>query len=318
MTRGSRRGERGTVFILAVLIIATLTGLTLGFSEESNIAVTLSSFSRDRFEAELLAGSGVHLTLGRLASDPDPEMDTLEEAWAEFDPPPLDGTEEVSVSGRITDESGKFNVNTLLNEEGGIDEERAELFLRLLENLGLERDLGVPLLDWLDRDGIERMNGAESYHYQGLDPPYRCADGPLSTIDELFLVKGMPRPKNAGGESEATVDVRDYLTVYSDGRININTAPPELLQSLSKEMDRGVGEAIASHRRTRPFQEPEALKQVPGVSEEMLSGVSPWLSVTSGAFTVESRATCRDAASEVRAVAVRKDGNLDIIYWRVE
>ncbi len=308
------------MFILAVLIIATLTALALGFSEESTIAVTLSSFSLDRFEAELLAGSGVHVSLGRLASDPNPEVDTLEEAWAEFTPPPLErsGENERTVSGRIADESGKFNVNSLLNDEGGVDEAHAERFLRLMENLGFEKDRGVPLLDWLDGDGVERMNGAESYYYQGLETPYRCHDGPLSTIDELFLIKGLPRLEGEGEKGEVPMDIRDYLTVYSDGRININTAPPQVLESLSPKMDRGVGEAIVSYRRDRPFQDPEDLKRVPGVSEEMFSGVSPWLSVTSVAFTIEVRAVCREASSMVRAVAERKEGNLEMIYWRVE
>ena len=44
------------------------------------------------------------------------------------------------------------------------------------------------LKDWMDRgddDAITGLSGAESDYYEGLDPPYRCKNGPMDTIEEM-------------------------------------------------------------------------------------------------------------------------------------
>jgi general secretion pathway protein K len=305
--------RRGSVLIITLMIIMSLAGLTLDLSDQSTISLSLCGFSRDSFLARQAARSGVQVALERIASDPDQEVDSLQEEWAAFSSVPLPETlpEELVVSGRIVDESGKLNLNTLLNPKGEIEEKDQRLLIRLFRALGIEEEKAAPLLDWLDKDEIERMGGAESYYYQDLQVPYASANGPLMTLDQIALVKGV-------AESFQGKDLRDYVTLYSDGKVNINTAPVEVLQALSDKFDRSVAEAIVDYRKTDVFRKTEDLRKIHGMDENLLSGVSEWVTVKSSAFSIEAVGSYSGVSSAVRAVARKEKDGMKLIYWRTQ
>ncbi|MGB1926861.1 MAG: type II secretion system protein GspK, partial [Rubripirellula sp.] len=47
------------------------------------------------------------------------------------------------------------------------------------------------ILDWLDEDEESREFGAEAEYYNSLPTPYSPANGPLQTVEELLLVRGV-------------------------------------------------------------------------------------------------------------------------------
>src|SRR5262249_20352578 len=89
------------------------------------------------------------------------------------------------------------------------------------------------ILDWIDGSSDNpRANGAKSSYYAALTPPYRCKNGPLESIEELLLVRGVtPRllfgtDYNRNGVNDPGEDDGNgwdpgwaaYLTVYSRER----------------------------------------------------------------------------------------------------
>lgn len=56
---------------------------------------------------------------------------------------------------------------------------------------GMTLELADSILDWLDEDDEPREYGAEADYYATLQPPYRPANGPIESIEQLLLVKGM-------------------------------------------------------------------------------------------------------------------------------
>ena len=52
-------------------------------------------------------------------------------------------------------------------------------------------DIADAILDYIDSNEDVRSFGVESDHYLGLSPPYRAKNGPLETVEELLLVKGV-------------------------------------------------------------------------------------------------------------------------------
>ena len=171
------------------------------------------------------------------------------------------------------------------------------------------RSFWIPLLDWLDRDDIERIHGAESEYYGGLETPYSCANGTLQTLDQLAMVKGYG--KGLSTEDGRRVDLTPYVTLYTDGKVNINTAPPEVLQCLSEQLDSAMAKAIADYRKTQEFRSLRRPGEGAGLNADLLTGVSPWVTFKSSAMSVESRGTYRDASRTVRAVVVRLRGQED-------
>jgi type II secretory pathway component PulK len=95
--------------------------------------------------------------------------------WAEEITP--DGSQPNTVRYGVTDEAGKINLNTA----------EADV-LAALPNM--ESMLVDCLLDYRDEDSDARPQGAEQDYYDALEHPYRVANGPLTTLDEVLLVKG--------------------------------------------------------------------------------------------------------------------------------
>ncbi len=56
---------------------------------------------------------------------------------------------------------------------------------------GMTDEIADAILDWLDSDEQIRQYGAETEYYSTLQPPYQAKNGPLSTIEELLLVRGV-------------------------------------------------------------------------------------------------------------------------------
>ena len=93
--------------------------------------------------------------------------------------------EDAQIRYGITDEAGKLNLNVAT---------RAQI-IRLLDQFKHEnissQDLADCLLDWLDKDDVQRSTkSAESRHYMTRTPAYRARNGSLATIDELLMIKG--------------------------------------------------------------------------------------------------------------------------------
>jgi general secretion pathway protein K len=312
---GCLKAERGTALILTLLIIATLAGLTIGFSDESGVELSLAGYSRDRYKAYLVARSGIEEATALLANDQELEMDSFNEDWHQLETlSALQGLGEqgITLSGVVADESGKINVNLLRNEDGEINEKREEQLRRLFRVLGLKEETINPLLDWLDGDDVERQDGAEAYWYQNLEEPYTCANGPFLTPGQIFLVKGMRRLEQFEGKR-----LLDYLTIYSDGKVNINTAPKEVLESLSEALDSSVASAIIEYRREENFMGIDDLRKVPGMSDELIAEIRDWVTVKSSFFSMEFNVNCNGAVAAIRTYVMREGGKTKPIYWQV-
>jgi general secretion pathway protein K len=313
--------ERGTALVLTLLVIITLAGLTLGFSSESGMELTLAGYMKDSTKAYQLARSGVDIALELLARDEDFEMDAFNEEWRQFGAMPLaEGMAEEGVSfyGGMVDENSKININLLRNSEGEIDEKREAQMRRLFRALEIKEERLNPVLDWLDADDIERQDGAEGYYYQSLEDPYECANGPFLTVGQVFLVRGIREFERFGEKKNKRL--MDYLTIHSDGKININTAPKEVIESLSEDLDRAQAAAIVEYRKEQKFESIDDLRNVPGlddIDDHVIAQMREWITVKSSTFSIESHVNCNGAVASIKTVAQRQGNKARLIYWQV-
>lgn len=309
--------KRGSALLLTLLVVATLTGLSLVFSEDSSLELNLAGYSRDGYQAYQAARSGAHVALALLNADENKDVDSLGEDWGQFgsDGLPMKFPEDVSASGIIVDENGKLNLNTLFDEAGVIDEKKEKEIVRLFSTLGLPENAVAPLLDWMDKDNIERMEGAESSYYQNLDIPYACPNASFFTPGQIFLVKGMKEIERFGEDKGRKL--LDFLTVHSDGKININTASREVLQCLSEKIDSGLAEAIVEYRKEQEFSVAGDLMKVAGIDEELLNEIKDRMTVKSSAFSIEIKGRSQDALSMIKAIVLRNEDGFHLVYWQV-
>ncbi|HEY2786137.1 MAG TPA: hypothetical protein VGJ05_14315 [Fimbriiglobus sp.] len=93
----------------------------------------------------------------------------------------------ITVYNGAADEQGKLNINTLIK----LDPTGEVLYAALMLLPNMTEDVADAIVDWVDADDTPRTSGAESDYYAGLTPPYQAKNGPLNSIDELLLVKGV-------------------------------------------------------------------------------------------------------------------------------
>ena len=89
--------------------------------------------------------------------------------------------------------------------------------------------LALAIADWRGFHESEMTGFNSDKYYENLEDPYAAKDSAFEVIDELLLVKGM--------NGEILDQLRPYLTIYGDGRVNINTAPAAVLVSLGLSDD---------------------------------------------------------------------------------
>ena len=143
----------------------------------------------------------------------------------------------------------------------------------LMQLPNMTQDIANSILDWLDPDDSPRASGAESDYYSSLSPAYQCKNGPLDSLEELLLVKGVTaqllfgndRNRNGvldPGEDDGTGQIdlgwSAYLTVYSrepnvsstgNGRIYINDPDLNTLsQNLTTVLSSNLVNYIIAYR----------------------------------------------------------------------
>lgn len=259
------RRERGLVLLLVLLVVVLLTTLLTEFAFSTLVDLRLAETFRDSTRAYYLAKGGVNAGTMLLNKDRN-RHDSLDELWSQgiSNYPVGDG----AISIRIEDLRGKLAINSLVvgNNPQTVMVDR---FYRLFSTLELPppanpAELTAALIDWLDSDDVTYRSirdgerdlptaGAEDAYYQGLAPAYRCKNGPLHTLDELINIKGFT--------PEVVRRVSPFLAVNGDAKVNINTAPAEVLMALSPALDRDVARSIIDYRTATPI---DSLDQLEG------------------------------------------------------
>lgn len=219
---------RGSILITTLWIMAILSLLAMGIGFRASLEVRLSKYAMDKLEARYLAKAGIVKMRERILEDKKP-YDTLYECGIKLDE---DQTlEDVfgaeanrlgngSFSVDILDEERKININMKNMTEG----EYRNIMGRLtgsvfseLEEEGLppQVNLITAILHWQGKAVSTAFEHGPEEH------PYKPKKAEFEFIEELLLVKGVTRRMFDG--------IKDYVTVYGEGKMNVNTAPREVL-----------------------------------------------------------------------------------------
>jgi general secretion pathway protein K len=242
------RDQRGMALLITILTVSLLVAVTMQFHKTTWQQFLVSNNYKVENQLKAIADSGVNIALALLQHDESKnQTDSFFDSWSTLDQENFKG---LFPSGtlrlKVVDLSGRLQINSLVRKTGAESEtgggsntenEIRQIFLRLLQSglFSIEdeteaRSIVDALVDWIDKDDQESDLGAESSYYQSLKQPYSCRNGPVQSIEELLLIKGMsPALLFGSGEKKG---LADYLTVNGDdGKINLNTAPLLIIKS---------------------------------------------------------------------------------------
>ncbi len=113
----------------------------------------------------------------------------------------------------------------------------------LLALPGMTEEIADAILDWLDSDEEPRPLGAEfSDYYMNLKPPYKPANGPIDSIEQLLLVRGV---------------TPQLLFGYDENRNGV------LDSAEATKMNRGMSAGLAPGATTAVASDPDAAPPPP-------------------------------------------------------
>ena len=343
----ARSAERAIALIIVMISVFVLTMLAGGFALSMKVETRLARNANSETELEWLGRSAVECARWELAQQymiSREPYDGLDQVWAggqggigTSNSPLADfhheiDTKDGTATWTIVDLERKANINVA-------DE---ALLQQALLVIGADAGEMTPMvnsvLDWIDPDDNTRNQGAESEFYQGMTPPYFAKNGPIDDISELLLIKGItpelyfgvaatnyqpgyfnPRGGRLGGQQAMpgyTVGLTNLFTPLSVGKININTASPEVLQ-LIPGVTREAAEAIVGARSGEddgsglmgPYKSVAQIQRVPEVTPIISRQIQQYCDVRSYTFEVHVDAQVASYHRHFTAIIGRPPGN---------
>jgi len=300
----SQSSRRGMILIVVTVVLLMISLAGFGFVAVMYTENKAAHLTVDELHVQNAAASGAELLKGFLAQSPSQQaaMGGLFHNSERFQgqvlfarpganntvrftvlSPQIEDGQYIGVRYGAENESARLNLSVLAAWDKAAPESGRKALMQLP---GMTDEVADSIMDWLDADNESRSNGAESDYYSGLEPPYETRNGPIESLEELLLVKGVTREllfgadtnRNyvveeqeadsvagglGGGSNEARLPWAAYLTIYSrernaqpNGRprVNVNlSSAGELQRQLSGSLDDNWMRFIIAYRQNGPY-----------------------------------------------------------------
>ena len=213
--------ERGSVTILIALLSAVILAIGISFNWLVKEHIRSSEGLRDKAEAIIKTRSAydtlIYLMLtGQMTEN---KMLVAQSGITDLKAIPLDGSEVMISDGvfiRVQDSNGRLSLSTLSPDalqklvSNETDPTRAAIFMD-------------SFLDWIDRDDLARVNGAEAPYYRSHGFPYTPRNYDLQYMEELTLIRGV--------DVDIYKRISPSLTILPNTGFNPNTAGDSVLKA---------------------------------------------------------------------------------------
>jgi len=303
---GTRHQQQGLALITAVLVVAIVATVATTLALGEQVWFRQAQNMNNRAQAESLRRGALSYATILLARDTN-QTDHLGEPWAKPLPPlPV---EDGMIAFAVSDAQGRFNLNNLVRA-GAPSPPDIAMFRSLLTSQGLDPGLSDALLDWLDQNTtVDYPGGAEDIEYLSLPQPYRSANQPLQSVDELRLVKGFT--------AKAVEKLRPYITALPvPTAVNVNTAPDQVLAALfTNPPAPAVLQSLLDSRVNQPFDSTAKFleKLPPGTSSPPAS----LYDVKTGYFLVTIDIRYGRLQRRTEALIARTSGKATVLWHRL-
>ena len=306
-TRARTRSRQGSVLVGVLWCLALLSVVVIGVLHTARMDLLVVKNYGDRIQAHYLAVAGIEKAKALLYQDArERSRNSRHHSGALYDAPELfrdvafgrgqfrvfrHGREEEGGGLRygISDEESRLNVNVASAEElGKLD--------------GMTPDVVTAIQNWRHADNAPTSGGAEWEYYASLQPPSQPRNGPLQTVRELLMVRGVSRglllgsdaaqdrrlgdegderaegslpDADAGWVGLLTVDssIKD-ITASGGERVNIQTADERSLAGV-RGITPDIARAIVAYRGQNQFKTVADLLDVTAAQNQNQLGRMP-------------------------------------------
>ncbi len=296
--------QSGIALVLVIFIILILMVLGLNLSYTTRLGLLGAKNFKDDIAIEYAMLEAFNEALDYISKDSDPAIDYIDDNGImhldEREPFPVDGQfNGINLKVLIRDEESRLNLN-MINDI---------VLRRLLKYADVPDDKLQVIIDsfrdWLDPDDLHRPSGAEKEYYEGLPTPYRPKNGPLSVPEELMLIKEFKKDYFYG--SDERKGIKDLITTFGSGKLNINTVPKEVMEVLG--LTNIDIETIISQRNGL-----KGYKVIP----PHLTGLFQAISSNTFRIDISSDVPYKRIIAIIQRIPAKKGYTFKTLYWKEE
>ncbi|MDF0605490.1 type II secretion system minor pseudopilin GspK [Neisseriaceae bacterium TC5R-5] len=289
--------QAGMAVIMALLIVALATTAAALVLWQQGLWWHQLDNDHNRAQLRLVADGGLGWAMEILRFNNGPAGNgvvALSQLWAQ--PLPAIEAEGVTVSGRLSDLQGRFNVNSLV-QNGQINTRQLVFYKSLLATLGLPNRLSDPLLKYL--------GAREDEDKQQTQP----AASPGKVLVRVEMLRWVP-----DYTPEVLAKLLPHVTALPAGvtQINANTATQAILKTLLPGVGDGNLLVLMQQRKTNYYKDVADFKMrapAPGIVADID------LATTSNYFLLTSSASLARVRLEMRAL-IYSQMNVVKMLWR--
>jgi general secretion pathway protein K len=257
--RNPPRAQRGVAMLVAILLVAVGTVIAASIAFDSAMTARRGVAILAMDQSLMVATGAEALAAYALREDAreSEEFDHPGEVWGK---PygPLEIVPGIVLTAYVEDLQGRFNLNSLLQDDGTVNESTLVQLQRLMEMTGVEPKWAGMIADWIDLDTVERNpDGGEDSLYSGQDPPYRTPNLLLTSTSELLALPGFGR--------ERYLKLAPYITALPyNAPLNLCSAQGVVIDSLIPNHTEFSGEQspLKTNRERGCFPKKEDIEPV--------------------------------------------------------
>lgn len=263
------------------------------------------------------------------AAEPDEQPTKIPRAWGQKDREHT-GEETTGETEKKTPEEGAPE------EEAAryvVDKKAEKDIMRLIKTLDVRdtdpEKVTAAIVDWMDSNDDGEW---EDDAYKDQESPPKNA--PLDVLSELLMIKGVTGDLYFGpNQPEMTfldeamgkksdrrppaAGLRNCLTVCSKSKVNVNTAPPEVLAALLEEENEALVKEIVAYTKKEYFKDLTQFEEE--IGEHVPASFRAKIGVGSDSFQIIAEGQVNEARKQVRAYIYRdEEANVKFLLWSEE
>jgi type II secretory pathway component PulK len=330
-----RPGNRDASALIVVLWILLLLALLISsMAYDMHVEAGITTYQRNRVQAQQCARAGVEFARYLLwkAQVIKPEMGLPSGEDEEVFLAATRVQRGLALTNYVREfETGRF-VLEMIPEQAfrNVNKLDETDWPAVLAQAGIPEDRWPELMDcfqdWTDANDTVNINGAEEDDAFYVERGYPPKNAKLDTVEELLMIKGFTKAIVFGGanaykDAPPVAGLAPLLTVWGDGRVNVNAASREVLLTILT-VDEAVADDIIAQRA--------GADGIPDTLDDGFTSVNDVLSRTRTAPEIQRRITtgehhfmrvvvrgeCAGVRSGIRCVLWSDDRKIQPVFWR--
>ncbi len=335
------KNKNGSAFLYILLVLMLLSSIILAFLSDTLHYIKYAANYKYKNKSYYIAKSGVELAtffIEQYGANPVEYEYFLNKTAPYRNGFPILGG---YIKMKIVNNDSKFNINQLIFADNQINETEYAELQRLFNVLGIPSSVLENIVAFMQKnqlnyeqlelkfnsagkglagnmgesgssaiggggDTSSTFNGyfspvSPNPNIQVLNAQYK---NPLLSIRDLMLVPYM--------KYKYYFILKHFLTCNSSGLIDLNTAPYQVIESLSPMISASSAQELVNYRTVSPLTSSAALSGVPGFNSSILQTIVNQVEITSGFYLIKSYGRYKSGRTHIKSLYYINGGKYKI------